>query len=33
MRVRKMSFQTYTAAERVKKTLAILRDEGSGGKF
>ena len=33
MRVRKMSFQTYTTAERVKKTLAILKDEGSRGKF
>ena len=33
MRVRKMSFQTYTTAERVKKTLAILKDEGSSGKF
>jgi hypothetical protein len=32
MRVRKMSFQTYTAAERVKKTLAILRDEESSVK-
>ena len=33
MRVRKMSFQTYSAPERVKKTLAILKNEGSSGKF
>ncbi len=33
MRVRKMSFQTYTAPERVKKTLAILKNQGSGGKI
>ncbi len=33
MRVRKMSFQTYSPAERTKKTLAILRNEGGSGKF
>ena len=33
MRVRKMSFQTYSPAEQTKKTLAILRNEGGSGKF
>lgn len=33
MRVRKMSFQTYSPAERAKKSLSILKDEGSSGKF